>query len=220
MPSLNELLKAAGVEVPESVDLAKLVDESDEVKGLVQTKSELLAWKNDNKPKLDQLETLVASQKEDIEKAFTEKSELAIKNNDLSAHQAAEKERADKLEMLLSGMKESTKKAAQEKAVSEIAGLFQDPVIGESFALAKGFVNTNVGDNGEVVTTFKLGESEYSDYSAFSEALSKDKTYGSHMKVGEASGPRINGSDPRPQTKEDPDAAFKERLASAGLTQQ
>ena len=227
MPSLNELLKAAGLPVPDSINLTEMIEECDEVKGLVQAKTELLDSKNKYKdeldlvaPKLAQLEELVSSRTEEIEKAYSEKVALAEAKDSLSAKLAAEEEKSKALELLYGGMRESAKKTAQDKAVADIAGLFKDPTIGESFAVAKGFVNTEVSDNGDTTHTYKLGDLEFTDYSAFSEALSKDKTYGSHMKVGEASGPRINGSDPRPQTKEDPDSAFKERLASAGLTQQ
>ena len=57
MPTLAELLKAEGVEVSPELEakLPTLTEASDEVRGLVTTKQELLQWKNDNTDKVSGL---------------------------------------------------------------------------------------------------------------------------------------------------------------------
>ena len=57
MPTLAELLKAEGVEVSPELEakLPTLTEASDEVRGLVTTKQELLQWKNDNADKVSGL---------------------------------------------------------------------------------------------------------------------------------------------------------------------
>lgn len=195
MPSLNELLKNAGVEIPSSVNLATLIEESDEVKGLVTTKTELQQWKTENKPLLDTLQAESEANQKAAQEAIEEKKTLALKNNDLQAYLDAEKEGREKAELALSSTREGVKNATHDKVVTELAALFNDGLVGKSFATQ--LAETTINESGEVATIYKIGENSYSDFEAFKSELAKDKGYGSHMKAADSKGPQFSGHEPK-----------------------
>lgn len=194
MPTLKELLTTSGVTIPEGVDISKMIEESDEVKGLVTAKNDLQTWKTENSPLLTQLQADSAANNQAKEDAIKDKMEVAKKANDLEAYLAAEKELRITAESALTTTREGVKNATHDKVLSELSAWFSNELVGKSFAA--GLANTTLNEQGETVTTYKLGDTEYSEQAALKEALSKDKDYGYHMKVAESKGPQFNGNNP------------------------
>ena len=211
MPSFKELLEADGVKFPEGYNLKiETINESDEVKGLATAKNELQDWKLENKPLLDKLQEDSAANQKAAEDAIKEKMEAATKANNLEAYLAAEKELRETAESALTTTREGVRNATHDKVLGELSTWFNNELVGKSFA--KELANTALNESGEAVTSYKLGETEYSDIAAFKEALSKDKGYGAHMKVAESKGPQFNGVNPTPKGKQPKDMTAAERI--------
>lgn len=195
MPSLKELLTTAGVTFPEGYDLKiETINESDEVKGLATTKNDLHNWKQQHEPELTTLRESSATNQKATEDAIREKMEAATKVNDLQAYLTAETELRTVAETALGVTRDSVKNATHDKVLGELSGWFSNELVGKSFAT--GLASTNLNEAGEAVTTYKLGENQFSDIITFKDALSKDKGYGSHMKVAPSSGPQFSNNNP------------------------
>ena len=192
MPSLKELLKDAGVDLPAELDLSNIIEQSDEVKGLATAKADLQNWKLENKPLLEKLQADSEANQKAVEDAIKEKMDAAKKANDLESYLNAEKELRETAEKALNTTREGVKNAVHEKALSEISNWFSDSLVGKSFA--RGLAKTDLNESGDAVTTFKLGDVDYSDIALFKDALSKDKGYGAHMKAANSSGPQFTNT--------------------------
>lgn len=179
MPTLKDLLTTAGATLPEGFDLANAIESSDEVKGLVQVKTDLLAWKTENKPLLESLTAEKEALKQKAKEDEDERLRLAKENGDYKTQLEIETKRTQELVNGLNASREKALSAAYDKAISETASLFKDSVIGKDFALSK--VDKALNEAGDPVITYKLGDQTFSDLGSFKEAAAKVPSYASMM---------------------------------------
>jgi hypothetical protein len=192
MPSLKELLTQHNVTLPDGVNLADLVEQSDEVRGLKTTKDELLNWKVTNKPLLESLaaekDLLATKAKEEEEKALR----LAQENGDFKTAAEITANRLKSLEDGLSASREKAKQSAHEAALQSVASLFGDKSLGMDIAATK--VVTTLTETGDTVVSYKMGNETFADLDTFKGALSKVPSYANMMPVGgESNTPASNG---------------------------
>lgn len=192
MPSLIDNLKAAGVTIPDGVNLVELVESSDEIKGLVTTKNDLHQWKLENKPVLESLQAKQAELEAEKAAALQEKEQLAIQNKDYETLAQINADKLKKLEDGLNASRERTQKAALEAAQASVASLMNDPIYGKYYAEKSAVVELN--ELGEPITKFKFGEQVFDKLDDWKQAAIKDETVASKIAVGGANNaPNANG---------------------------
>lgn len=192
MPSLIDNLKAAGVTIPDGVNLVELVEISDEIKGLATAKNDLHQWKLENKPILEQLQSKQAELEAAAAKALKEKEKLAIQNKDYETLAQLNADKLKKLEDGLNASRERTQKAALEAAQASVASLMNDPIYGKYYAEKSAVVELN--ELGEPITKFKFGEQVFDKLDDWKQAAIKDETVASKIAVGGANNaPAANG---------------------------
>lgn len=182
MPSLKQLLTDAGVTLPENIDVAALVEGSDELKGLKAKNGELLTWQVTNKPVLEELQGKQAELEAAAKKALEEKEALAIQNKD---YETLAQINADKLKQLEDGLnasRERTKASATDAARASVSALFNDEVYGKFYAEKSTVVELT--ETGEPVTKFKFGEQVFDKLDDWKAAAAKDATCAAHMPIG------------------------------------
>ncbi|MFW0778404.1 MAG: hypothetical protein ACN2B6_11885 [Rickettsiales bacterium] len=199
MPSLKQMLEDAGITLPEGFDLNSAVESSDEVAGLKTKRDELLSWQSENKPVLDSLKQKQAELEEANRKALEEKEQLAIQNKD---YETLSQINADKLKQFEERDKrrnDALLSSAREAAISDVANLFSDKMLGKDIGATK--VEVSLNEDGDPVKTFKLGDQTFGDIDEFSKALSDIPSYSSAMaapmsKTAPASGGESSGGKP------------------------
>lgn len=193
MPTLTELLKAEGIDVPESLSakLPTLLEASDEVRAMSQAKDELLKWKQDNKPLLESLQ----SEKNELDTKYNdelnERMRVAKENDDFKTQleiiQEREKKQAEQLEI----RNKQAKHGAQESAELQVAGLFKSQEVGR--LIAKNYAVVDLSDDGSVNTTYNLNGESFTDFNLFKAAAEKVDYLASQMAGPQSSGPSGKG---------------------------
>lgn len=207
MPTLAELLKAEGVEVSPELEakLPTLTEASDEVRGLVTTKQELLQWKNDNTDKVSGYNEIQTK----YETELNEREKLAIANKDFEEQIKIRDERAKRQDEQLAIRNQQAKSGAEESAVMQVAGLFQSQEVGR--LIAKNYASVELGDDGSVNTTYTLNGESFSDFKLFKSAAEKVDYLASQMAAPKSSGPSGQGGQGGVQGKNFKDMTATER---------
>ena len=211
MPTLAELLKAEGVEVSPELEakLPTLTEASDEVRGLVTTKQELLQWKNDNADKVSGFNEIQTK----YETELNEREKLAIANKDFEEQIKIRDERAKRQDEQLAIRNQQAKSSAEESAVMQVAGLFQSQEVGR--LIAKNYANVELGEDGSVNTTYTLNGESFSDFNLFKSAAEKVDYLASQMAAPQSSGPSGKGGQGGGQGKNFKDMTATERAQLA-----
>lgn len=192
MPSLIDNLKAAGVTIPDGVNLVELVESSDEIKGLATAKNDLHQWKLENKPLLEQLQSEQEALKQKAKEDEEARLKLAKENGDYKTQLEIESKRAQELLDGLNASRERTQKAALEAAQASVKSLMNDPIYGQYYAEKSAVVELN--ELGEPITKFKFGEQVFDKLDDWKQAAIKDETVASKIAVGGANNaPAANG---------------------------
>lgn len=215
MPSLKQLLIDAGATLPDGVDVAGLVDKSDELTGLKAKNAQLLDWQVNNKPLLETLQAKQAELEAAAAKALEEKEQLAIQNKDYETLAQLNVDKLKKLEDGLNASRERTQKAALEAAQASLASLMNDPIYGKYYAEKSVLVELN--EIGEPITKFKFGEQVFDKLDDWKEVAVKDETIASKITVGgQSQSPAAagqtggqGGQQPQPKTNAAAEAAAK-----------
>jgi hypothetical protein len=193
MPSLKELLTQHNVTLPDGVNLADLVEQSDEVRGLKTTKDELLNWKVTNKPLLESLAAeknlLATKAKEEEEKALR----LAQENGDFKTTAEITAKRLKSLEDGLNASREETRSTAERELRAQVAAKFGGSKLGSLFA--KDSVKVKLGDDGKLITELNIdGSPVDGGIDDLLAAAAKVPDYANMMPVGgESNTPAANG---------------------------
>lgn len=212
MPKLTELLIAEGVDL-KGVDAEKLnalVEQSDQVVGLVAAKNDLHQWKETNKPIIEARETELAAQKEQAAADLIERERLAIENKDFKAQLEIQVEKENARNAEMAALKEANavrtedaRKASHDSAVTKIQSLFNDATMG--FDVATNRVSTKVDENGVITQYYNLGGATFDKFEDLQAAMVSNQSYSSMMKApnsnGANSGGNIGGSSELNQKK-------------------
>lgn len=190
MPTAAELLIADGWTAPEkgTDNLSVLIEASDEMRGLVSTKDDLLQWKQSNAEKVTGYEAMEAKQVEDL----NEREQLAIKNKDYEAQINIINERALKQDAIIKTRNQQALTGKQESAEMEFASLFSLQENGLSHA--KNIITHSMDDDGNVNRSYKFEGNQYSSLDEMKPALAKS-WIAPYMKGPESSGPTHTGGD-------------------------
>jgi hypothetical protein len=212
MANIVETLKELGIEVSENVNASLLISKiegSDEFKGLIETKNDLLKFKQDT----------IASQEQDrLERerldaqALEERERLAKEKNDFAEMAKIEAEKRAKAEERANALLESSVKSADEATKSKVQGLFEKSHIGRAFAMT--MTKTEVDEaTGQVVSKYIDGDFETSNFDEFKAYLSKSAEYSQEMKTpGSRTAPASGGSNGSAPRKKPSEMTSQERL--------
>lgn len=212
MPTLIELLKAEGIEVSESLSakLPTLLEASDEVRAMSQTKDELLKWKQDNKPLLETLQSEKDALDTKYQEELNERMRIAKESNDYKTQLEIIQEREEKQAKQLEIRNEQAKGSAQESAELQVANLFQSKEVGR--LIAKNYASVELGEDGSVNTTYTLNGESFSDFNLFKSAAEKVDYLASQMAAPQSSGPSGKGGQGGGGNKKPQDMNSAERL--------
>lgn len=190
MPTIAELLKAEGVEITPELEakLPTLTEASDEVRGLVSTKDDLLKWKEINTEKITGYDAIREAQEADL----NEREKLAKENDDYKTQLEIRDEREKRLNDTLTLRNEQAVTGSRESMTSDVASLFNCSKTGAS--LAQNMVNVSIGEDGQIVKSFNLEGETYGDFDSLKQAALKVDWLAAQMKGPDAKGPDAKGS--------------------------
>lgn len=208
MPSAKELLLADGWTAPEkgTDNLNTLLEASDEMRGAVSAKNDLLKWKQENADKVKGFDTI----QEERNTALEEVKATAKKNKDLEGYLAAESEQVKIKEATIQLRNQQALKGSQDSAEMEFASLFSLQENGLSHA--KNIISHKIDDSGEVVRSYVFEGANYSSLDDLKPALSKS-WMASSMKGPDSKGATSTGGNAGGSSKKLKDMTGSERIA-------
>jgi hypothetical protein len=190
MPTIAELLKADGVVLTseQEAKLPTLFEASDEARGIVTTKNDLLKWKQDNTDKVTGYDDIQIQYTEELEA----KKALALKNKDLEAYLLIETEQNKAKDAKIKSKIESEVVAKTKSLTLEVSAMFGGGELG--LLIAKNFVSVSAGEDGEVKEQLNLNGIVFDNTGAFKEAAAKVEHLAKQMTAPQSSGPSGNGN--------------------------
>lgn len=208
MPTLAETLKSKGVVISAEIEseLPALIEASSEVTALRQTKDDLLKFKQES---IAREEAEKAEREAKEAESLAERERLAKENNDQAELLKIETEKLAKLEEKARAaeekakvLTESARKSAEKAAIQSVSSLFSDETVGVDIAATK--VLTEVGEDGQPKTVFKLGDESFDSVDDFKEKLSSIPSYAKQMKGVDSGGAGAGGGQRKPHTEVKP----------------
>lgn len=212
MSKAVDLLREMGVEISDDLApvLVSKLEQSDEFKGLIETKNDLLKFKQDTVAKEEQIRL----EREQAEAAaLAEREQLAREKNDFAELAKIESQKREAAEERASALMQATLKSETEAAKTKVSSLFEKSHVGVAFANM--MTKTELTDSGEVKVTYQDGDFSTNSYDEFKEHLAKSTDYSAEMKSPQSATPSAQGgSGSVPKVSKKPkDMTSAERLA-------
>jgi hypothetical protein len=214
MPNVIELLKAEGLDITSELEakLPTLIEASDEVRNLVTAKNDLLKYKQDNAEKIagfDDMQTKYESE-------LNERELVAKENNDYKAQIEIIQERNARQDEIIESRNKQAIAATRDAGELEIAGMFGCKDTGRM--LAKNFLSTDIGEDGNVSKTYQLNGEKYDNFDSFKTAATKVEYLAKQMAAPQSSGVDGSGTGGSHKSSQDtPQGRLSERLKQKGL---
>ncbi|CAH9015781.1 putative coil containing protein [Vibrio phage 381E49-1] len=194
MASITEILESNGIEINDELKgkLAGLVEESDEVKGLVKTKNELLEEKVQDRLKRESMEGDISRLTISMQEYKAKAEQASTVEEELQALRDMNKAESERAQLLADKNQQLNGKRASERKnsiVSELSGKFRNPLMA-SGAL-NGMVDVSFDEDGNLTESFKDSQGnllDVTDSKSFFDALSKIDSFASEIKAPASSG--------------------------------
>ena len=181
MPTAVETLQALGIDLtPEQAALipAKL-ELADEFSGVIKTKNDLLQYKQETAPVLEQLKADRTAEIDKMEK-------LAIENNDVKSLLAAQQLRADEAEGVAAKMRDQSLSSKKAEALTSVASMFNDSDKGSLYST--NFVSAKITEDGEISVSYQAYGETFDSVDGLKSALLKKPSIAGDMRGTDSGG--------------------------------
>ncbi|CAL9956886.1 hypothetical protein VPHK71_0024 [Vibrio phage K71] len=194
MASITEILESNGIEINDELKgkLAGLVEESDEVKGLVKTKNELLEEKVQDRLKRESMEGDISRLTISMQEYKSKAEQASTVEEELQALRDMNKAESERAQLLADKNQQLNGKRASERKgsiVSELSGKFKNPLMASG--TLNGMIDVSFDEDGNLTESFKDSQGnllEVTDSKSFFDAISKIDGFASEIKAPASSG--------------------------------
>lgn len=194
MASITEILESNGIEINDELKakLPGLVEESDEVSGLVKTKEDLLNQKAKQRAEHERMEGDIASMTSKMAELQSKAEQAQTAEEKLKAFEEKARVESERAALLADKNQQLNGKRASERKgsiVSELSGKFKNPLMASG--TLNGMIDVSFDEDGNLTESFKDANGnvlEVTDSKSFFDAISKLDGFASEIKAPAASG--------------------------------